>query len=396
MKINRNAVRLAVCTAAVSALLGCGAQKTGSAQTMVTFEAVSEDYMAAEGETELNLYRYPTTRSERLAVVAAGEVVHGSGKNKDWVCVEFQGERGYLLASELTGVSEEQPETEKTGETELAGTQEETITAETEAETAEEETEAAGTIEIKNVSLRTDMTNANQSLIHSGEAKLYQNNKPGNKGVTVCVNAGHGTEGGSSVKTLCHPDGTPKVTGGSTEAGATKAIAVSSGMTFLDGTPEKKVTLRAAEKLRDRLLEAGYSVLMIRESEDVQLDNVARTVLANYYADCHIALHWDSSESDKGAFYMGVPDVGSYRSMEPVASTWEKTERFGGCLIDGLKKAGRKIYGSGSMPMDLTQTSYSSVPSIDIELGDKASDISDENLEQIAEGLVKGVTLYFE
>ena len=43
-------------------------------------------------------------------------------------------------------------------------------------------------------------------------------------------------------------------------------------------------------------------MLMIRESSDVQLDNVARTVLANNRADCHIALHWDSTSSDKGAF----------------------------------------------------------------------------------------------
>lgn len=48
---------------------------------------------------------------------------------------------------------------------------------------------------------------------------------------------------------------------------------------------------------------------MIRESDDVQLDNVARTVIANNAADCHIALHWDSTSSNKGAFYMSVPNV---------------------------------------------------------------------------------------
>ena len=32
-----------------------------------------------------------------------------------------------------------------------------------------------------------------------------------------------------------------------------------------------------------------------------------------------------------------------------------------------------KIFESGSMEMDLTQTSYSKVPNIDIELGDKTS-----------------------
>lgn len=57
-----------------------------------------------------------------------------------------------------------------------------------------------------------------------------------------------------------------------------------------------------AKVLKDKLLSAGYDVLMIRDGEDVQLDNIARSVIANNAADCHIALHWDSTTSNKGAF----------------------------------------------------------------------------------------------
>ena len=60
-----------------------------------------------------------------------------------------------------------------------------------------------------------------------------------------------------------------------------------------------------------------------------------------------------------------------------------------------LKDAGVKIFSSGAMEMDLTQTSFSTVPSIDIELGDKASDHSDAALEVLAQGLVDGVNRYF-
>ena len=76
----------------------------------------------------------------------------------------------------------------------------------------------------------------------------------------VCVNAGHGTNGGGSVKTQCHPDGSAKVTGGTTGAGATSAVAVSSGMTFADGTAESKVTLAMAKVLKTKLLNAGWDV----------------------------------------------------------------------------------------------------------------------------------------
>jgi N-acetylmuramoyl-L-alanine amidase len=197
------------------------------------------------------------------------------------------------------------------------------------------------------------------------------------------------------VKTLCHPDGSAKVTGGTTGAGATSAVAVSSGMTFSDGTPESKVTLSLALALKEKLLARGYDVLMIRESDDVQLDNIARTVIANNAADCHVALHWDSTTSNKGAFYMSVPNVSSYRSMEPVASHWQQHHALGESLISGLKGVGVKIFSSGRMDMDLTQTSYSTIPSVDIELGDKVSDHSKTTIDNLAQGLADGIDQFF-
>ncbi len=119
-------------------------------------------------------------------------------------------------------------------------------------------------------------------------------------------------------------------TGGSTAAGATTATAVSGGVTFYDGTPESEVTFRMEQILMDSLLSQGYDVLMVRDGADVQLDNVARTVICNNVAACHISLHWDG---------------------------------------DGLSDVGMKIHGSGSMAIDLTQTSYSTIPSVDMEHG---------------------------
>ena len=155
------------------------------------------------------------------------------------------------------------------------------------------------------------------------------------------------------------------------------------------------MTLRMAQIFLDKLLAAGYDVLMIRDGSDVQLDNVARTVMANNKADCHIALHWDSTKTDKGAFYMSVPNNAAYRAMEPVASHWESHNKLGNALVGGLKQNGVKIFSSGSMEMDLTQTSYSTVPSIDIELGDGKSAHDDATLGKLADGLVVGVNSYF-
>ena len=265
-------------------------------------------------------------------------------------------------------------------------------------ETEPEETEAASAPVVYEdggqITLDPSWPYADHSKINSGAAVLYKAAE-NRKEIVVGVNAGHGTSGGTKVKTLCHPDGSAKVTGGTTAAGATEAVAVSSGMTFNDGTPESSVTLRMAQILKEKLLAAGYDVLMLRDGDDVQLDNVARTVICNNAADCHIALHWDGDglNYDKGCFYISVPD--GLKSMEPVASHWSEHNALGSALVEGLRAQGAKINGGGSMSIDLTQTSYSTVPSVDMELGNACSDHSDSALELLGDGLVQGVNSYF-
>ena len=252
--------------------------------------------------------------------------------------------------------------------------------------------------DLQQITLDPNWEYADHSKINTGAAVLYPApEESGRKGIVIGVNAGHGTAGGAKVKTLCHPDGSAKVTGGSTAAGATEAAAVSGGMTFQDGTPEREVTLRMAQILRDKLLTSGYDVLMLRDSEDVQLDNVARTVICNNVANCHIALHWDSGDGknyDKGCFYISVPEA--LKTMEPVASHWQQHDTLGTDLVEGLREQGTMIYGKGNMSIDLTQTSYSTIPSVDMELGNAYSDHSDEVLEQLATGLLAGINTYFE
>lgn len=251
---------------------------------------------------------------------------------------------------------------------------------------------------LQQITLDSTWEYADHSKINTGAAVLYlASEESGRKGIVIGVNAGHGTAGGAKVKTLCHPDGSAKVTGGSTAAGAMEAAAVSGGMTFQDGTPEREVTLRMAQILRDKLLSSGYDVLMLRDSEDVQLDNVARTVICNNVADCHIALHWDSGDGknyDKGCFYISVPEA--LKNMEPVASHWQQHDTLGTDLVEGLREQGATIYGKGHMGIDLTQTSYSTIPSVDMELGNAYSDHSDAALRLLAEGLLSGITAYFE
>ncbi len=258
-----------------------------------------------------------------------------------------------------------------------------------------QETEAGSGVSPEAVSLDENWTYAGNSVIHSGSAMLYRAAGENTKNKTVCVNAGHGTKGGESQQTLSHPDGSPKVTGGSNAQGSVKSAAITSGTTFTDGATEASATLACAMALKGLLLQDGYDVLMIRESDDVQLDNIARTVIANNRADIHIAIHFDSTDSNKGCYYCSVPQIDSYLAMEPVASTWQKDDALGKALVSGLQEEGFQLYQGGSMPVDLTQTSYSTIPSVDIEVGDRASSHSEDACAGYARGLKRGVDLYF-
>lgn len=240
-------------------------------------------------------------------------------------------------------------------------------------------------------------TYADCAKITSGTATLYRVTAKDAKHKVICINAGHGTAGGDQVKVPCHPDGSPKIVSGTTKAGATEATAISLGMTFLDGTPEAVGTLKAAMATKNDLLENGYDVLMIRESDDVQLDNIARTLIANNKADCHIAIHYDENITtrDAGVFFCSIPDNDTYKNMEPVKSTWQEDMRLGTSCVNGLVSAGLNRKGDGTLDMDLTQTSFSSVPSIDLGVGNQVSLLTDVRLSMVAEGIRMGLDDFY-
>ena len=237
---------------------------------------------------------------------------------------------------------------------------------------------------------------ASFSELHNDSVKIYYPDKKENrKNITVTVNAGHGSPKGEKVYVYCHPDKSPKVASGSTKRGETKAQGVTSGTSLKGGVSESKANLSLALILKRVLLENGYNVLMIREDNDSELDNVARAVYANNNSDCHIALHYNSTNTNAGAFYGKVPQVKSFVNMYPVSKYWQQHDLLGETLISGMGNRGVKLRGSGPMSIDYVQTSYSTIPSVLVEVGDKASDLGSTTQTLIAMGILDGLNNFY-
>ena len=82
------------------------------------------------------------------------------------------------------------------------------------------------------------------------------------------------------------------------------------------------------------------------------------------------------------------------KEMYPVSDVWKSSELLGKTLVKKLGEGGFSIYGAGHVDLDLTQTSYSTIPSVDIELGNQYSTISDDKIEAYAEALFQGIMDY--
>ncbi len=241
------------------------------------------------------------------------------------------------------------------------------------------------------IKLNPEWDYASFSKIHSDGAVLYKATKDP-KNITIAINAGHGTTDGEKIKTYCHPDKSKKYLSATEQL---ETPAVSKGSTSISGLTEAEINFRTANLLRLRLLNNGYNVLMIRDGRDVQLDNIGRTVISNNNADIHISIHYDYQDNStaNSVFFCGIPE--ELKSLQNVEAHFADSQRLGECLVKALEEKGMTLSNNGEIKTDLAQTSFSTIPTCVIELGNQNTKIGYDSLNDRVNGLLNGINTYF-
>lgn len=206
-------------------------------------------------------------------------------------------------------------------------------------------------------------------------------------GRIVAVDAGHQAKGNSDKEPIGPGSATmkPKVETG-TEGVVTKL-------------PECELTLKIAEKVKRVLEERGYQVVMTRESNDVNLSNAQRAVLANKSgASAFVRIHGNFLDNSKvrGTVSMCQTGKNPYNGElhdKSYALSRKITDAV--CAATGFKNRGvqetdtMSAINWSTIPVTIVEVGFMSNPEEDALMA------QDEWQEKIATGIADGIDAYY-
>lgn len=225
----------------------------------------------------------------------------------------------------------------------------------------------------------------NPSTPNSGSNHTYvpnQNNK------VIVINAGHQGKSNNSKEAVGPGSSIMKA-------------KVSSGATGISSRiTESQTTLNVALKLRSELEARGYTVVMTRTSQNVNISNKQRAEIGNKNnAAAVISIHCDSANdsSVRGAHTIAPKKGNPYNSQIYSASSSLAQKVIASyCSSTGIKSRGV------SYRDDLTGLNWSTVPSIYLEMGFISNSTEDKLLSdssfqnKCAIGIANGIDNYFK
>lgn len=204
-------------------------------------------------------------------------------------------------------------------------------------------------------------------------------------GFRVCIDPGHQARMDGRLEPV-FPGGTEY-----------KARVAGGAMGVVTHARESAVNLEIALELRDHLESLGAEVLLVRESEDVQISNVQRANMASLFqADVFLRLHCNSSKNEKNrGFRIYAPRRAAalnYGADEGQMLAWGET------LCDFLLEYTEQTIAHAYVSDQYSGSNWAQMPTFLIEMGYMTNPMDDRLLQDATyrQGVARAIAAFIQ
>lgn len=242
---------------------------------------------------------------------------------------------------------------------------------------------SAASADLSAAEIQQDGSSENESADNEGAGSGGQA-----ENAVIVIDAGHQRHGNS--------DQEPVGPG----ASETKAKVTGGTAGVSTGIPEYELTLDISEALKSELENRGYSVIMTRESNDVDISNSERAEIANKAeADVFIRIHANGSENSSAA---GAMTICQTKDNPYNGDVYEMSRLLSQCVLDEYTAAtgiaAEKLWETDTM----SGINWSEVPVTILEMGYMSNPDEDEKMAspefrgKMVGGIVSGIEKYLK